>query len=94
MDDLDPARPDDDLARRIAALMSAIAATLRQGRAELGISQRELARRAGCSQSGIARLEAERADPPLSSLMTVLDAVGARLIVPDAGCRHTSSPTV
>jgi transcriptional regulator with XRE-family HTH domain len=73
-----------DLDRRTAALMTAIAATLRHGRAELGWSQRELARRVGFSQSVVARLEAERVDPPLSTALAVLDGVGARLVVPGA----------
>jgi transcriptional regulator with XRE-family HTH domain len=73
-----------DLDRRRAALMSAIAATLRRGRAELGWSQREFAQRVGFSQSVVARLEAERVDPPMSTALAVLDGVGARLVVPDA----------
>jgi DNA-binding XRE family transcriptional regulator len=75
---------ETDLDDRNRALRCALAATIRRGRAERGLSQRGLAQHVGVSQSVIARLEAERSDPPLSTVVCVLAAVGARLVVPDA----------
>ncbi|MDP9220860.1 MAG: helix-turn-helix domain-containing protein [Actinomycetota bacterium] len=64
-------------------LTCGISATIRAGRAELRVSQRELADLTGLSQSVIARLEAGTSDPRLSCLVAVLTTVGARLSLPD-----------
>lgn len=75
---------DDELERNLRTLRNAVAATIRRGRAERGLSQRALAGELGLSQSVVARLEAGRSDPPLSTALSVLAAVGSRLVVPDA----------
>jgi transcriptional regulator with XRE-family HTH domain len=79
---LDPVDPE--VVRQLTrALTCAISATIRAGRAELRVSQRELAGLTGLSQSVIARLEAGTSDPRLSCLVAVLTTVGARLSLPD-----------
>jgi DNA-binding XRE family transcriptional regulator len=65
-------------------LRQAIAATLRAHRAQLGLSQRALAERAGLPQSTLARLETGTYDPRLSWIVAALGSVGARLVLPDA----------
>lgn len=71
-----------EVARANLALRQSISATVRAGRAHLEVSQRELAERAGLSQPVIARLESDAGDPKLSTVITVLSAVGARLTIP------------
>jgi transcriptional regulator with XRE-family HTH domain len=70
---------------RSLVLRQAISATVREGRARLVLSQRELAAAAGVSQSAVARLEAGTGDPQLSGVVTVLGVVGARLWIPAPG---------
>ncbi len=62
-----------------AASRREIAAAVRAGRAEHGLSQRELAERAGLSQSAVAKLEAEVGNPSLATVVRVLAACGGRL---------------
>ena len=50
-------------------------------RRERGLSQKELAARMGRQQPAIARLEAGRANPTLSFLREVAEALDARLVV-------------
>lgn len=50
---------------------------LRQRRLRLGLSQRELARRAGVSNATISMIEANRVSPSVSALKQVLAALGA-----------------
>src|ERR1700678_1230081 len=50
---------------------------LRQWRLRLGLSQRELARRAGVSNATISMIEANRVNPSVSALKQVLSALGA-----------------
>jgi transcriptional regulator with XRE-family HTH domain len=52
---------------------------LRDARHAAGLSQRELARRAGTSQSAIARYETARTTPDLSTLERLLSTCGAQL---------------
>ncbi len=47
----------------------------------LGMTQAELARKAGTSQSAIARLELGQIEPRIHTLRRVGDALGARLLV-------------
>lgn len=58
--------------------MSAMAAwaIVREARARSGLSQRELARRAGKAQSEIARIETARQDPALTTLERLVRAAG------------------
>lgn len=54
---------------------------LRQARAGSGLSQRELARRAGVSQSVIAAYERGAREPALSTLASLVEATGVSLDV-------------
>ncbi|MGB9376575.1 MAG: helix-turn-helix domain-containing protein, partial [Mycobacteriales bacterium] len=53
-------------------------AALRHGRRVARLSQRDLARRAGVSQSLIARIEARRVDPPVGEMQRLLGLCGLR----------------
>lgn len=61
---------------------------IREARSRAGLSQVELASRAGTSQPAIARYERARAMPDLSTLHRLIEACGLelelRLVVPDA----------
>ncbi len=59
----------------------ALAATVRDLRAQLGLSQAELAERVGTKQPGIARLESGRVVPRLELLQKIAVAAGRRLEV-------------
>src|SRR5579862_4850068 len=50
---------------------------LRQRRLRLGLSQRELARRAGVSNATISMIEANRVSPSVAALKQILSALGA-----------------
>lgn len=52
---------------------------LRQLRLRLGLSQRELGRRAGVSNATISMIEADRVSPSVSALKQILSALGAGL---------------
>ena len=54
-------------------------AIVRQARVAAGLTQTELARRAGVKQPEIARLEAAGANPRISTLKKVVAATGHRL---------------
>jgi transcriptional regulator with XRE-family HTH domain len=54
---------------------------IRKARADAGMSQAEVAERAGMTQSAIARLERSGANPTISTLATVIAATGHRLIL-------------
>jgi transcriptional regulator with XRE-family HTH domain len=56
-------------------------AILSDARRQAGLSQRELARRAGTSQAAIARIETGRQDPSLGTLERLLAACGLELRV-------------
>ena len=59
--------------------MSTAAEILRNARILAGLSQRELARRAGTSQSVIARIEKQQTSPTWETLGRLLDAAGVML---------------
>jgi transcriptional regulator with XRE-family HTH domain len=59
--------------------MHSAARLIRQVRQETGLTQAELARRAGVTQSAIAQLERPGANPSLARLEGVLLAAGRRL---------------
>ena len=52
---------------------------LREARLRAGLTQRELARRAGTSQSVVARIEQGRSDPSTATLARLLAAAGFEL---------------
>jgi transcriptional regulator with XRE-family HTH domain len=54
-------------------------ALLREARERAGLTQRALARRAGTSQSVVARIELGRADPSTATLARLLAAAGFEL---------------
>ena len=59
--------------------MMDVGALLREARRDPGLSQRELARRAGTSQPTLARYEAGHAVPTLATLERILASAGKRL---------------
>jgi len=61
-----------------------VAATLRRARAQAGLSQTELARRAGTSQATISAYESARKVPSVATLDRLLTATGSRLTVEPA----------
>jgi len=54
---------------------------VREGRKRAGLTQRELADRAGTTQSAIARLEAGRTTPSLETVERLLRLCGYQLLV-------------
>jgi ribosome-binding protein aMBF1 (putative translation factor) len=56
-----------------------LACKLIQARLKKNISQRELAKKMGTSQAAIARVEGMNANPSLSFLKRLADALGSRL---------------
>jgi transcriptional regulator with XRE-family HTH domain len=56
--------------------MTVAGSLLKTARFDLGISQRELADRAGVAQSTIARIESGRTDTGLENLYRILAAIG------------------
>ena len=63
-------------ARELAGLD--VVAALRHARRVARLSQRDLARRAGVSQSLVARIEARRVDPPVGVMRRLLGLCGMR----------------
>jgi transcriptional regulator with XRE-family HTH domain len=61
---------------------------LREARMRAGITQRELARRAGTAQSVIARIESGTTSPTMETLVGLLDAAGFAL---DASLRPVAA---
>jgi len=59
--------------------MSDIASLIRQARESAGLSQRELAGRAGTSQPAVARAEAGRSTLTVATLERLVAATGSRL---------------
>ena len=65
-----------------------LAIELARVREQRGLTQRQLAARAGMKQPQVARLEQGGALPNMSTLLRVLQVLGARLeIGPDRSCR-------
>ena len=65
---------------------------IRRARVEAGLTQTELAARAGTSQSAVARYESDQATPTLPTLERLLRACGRELTVGTAA-RRDSRPT-
>ena len=57
------------------------AEVLREGRARAGLSQRALAKRAGTTQSVVARIEGGQASPTWHTLARLIRAAGLELLV-------------
>jgi transcriptional regulator with XRE-family HTH domain len=81
-----PRQPEEPAVQRVrperaSPLRRQVSAAIRAGRAELGLSQRELAGATGISQSVVSRLESGVDEPSLAALVRALAAVGARLVV-------------
>ena len=64
-----------------ARLRFELAETVRSRREELGLSQRQLAERAGMTQPGVARFEAGGTTPTIPVLERLARALGLRLTV-------------
>ena len=81
----------DDVKKNISSLTDAendeidmmvdIVTQIVSRRAELGISQRELAKKSGLKQAAIARLESMKAVPQIDTLSKVLKPLGLKLCV-------------
>ncbi len=67
-----PSIPDDPL-------LAAFANVLRRRRQQLGLTQEELAHRAGLSMRYVSLLESRRHVPSLATLKALSDALGLRL---------------
>ena len=65
-----------------------IGATLREARLSAGLSQSELARRAGTSQATISAYESGAKRPSVETLSRLLAASGRRLSVPAPAARR------
>ena len=61
--------------------MSQAGGTIRRARLRSGISQRELARRAGTSQAAISRIERGLEEPTLARVEQILAGLGWRPVV-------------
>ncbi|HET6866402.1 MAG TPA: helix-turn-helix transcriptional regulator [Solirubrobacteraceae bacterium] len=69
--------------------MTSAAVLIRHARAEAGMTQAELAARAGLSQSAVARLERGGSNPTIATLANVIAATGHRLTL-DAALHRPS----
>jgi HTH-type transcriptional regulator/antitoxin HipB len=74
-------RPAAAEAYEQARLRSELAQAVRSRREELGLSQRQLAERAGMTQPGIARFEAAGTTPAIPALERLAAALGLRLTI-------------
>ena len=76
-------RQDYDFMREYDALEEefALATALIKARADAGLTQAELARRMGTTQSAIARLEGGKAHPSTATLAKLAKATGTKLRV-------------
>lgn len=67
---------------------------VREARARAGLTQAELARRMGTTQSAVARLERVGSNPRLSTLEQAVAAVGARLELGIAAAKPSIDETL
>jgi transcriptional regulator with XRE-family HTH domain len=79
-------RPLERLRERIVTrdrgwFFAQIAERVAERRAEMGLSQRELAEMVGTTQSAIARLERGGRPPRIDTLMNIADALECDLVV-------------
>jgi len=66
---------------KIATRGLTIGALIRSIRTQLGMSQKELAKRAGVPQSTVSRIEQEQRDVSLSTLHKILSAISCDLVI-------------
>ena len=59
--------------------ISSLSSFIEVARRQAGLTQRDLARRAGTPQSAIARIESGRANPTVTTVQRLLDATGYAL---------------
>jgi HTH-type transcriptional regulator / antitoxin HipB len=83
-------RPEVTAAYEHARLRYELAEAVRLRREELGWSQRQLAERAGMSQSGVARFEAGGTTPTLPLLHRLARALGLTLTISLGPGQHRS----
>ncbi len=62
------------IANKLSFGMTSAASLLRQARTRAGLSQRDIARRAGTAQSVVARIESGQTSPTWETLGRLLDA--------------------
>jgi uncharacterized protein len=73
--------------------MTDLASTIRHARADAGLTQADLAARAGTSQPALARYEAGTNLPTLPTLERLLSACGRRLEIQTPSATHPSAST-
>ncbi len=80
-DDLEHKLQDPEFAKMFGAAQakSSFALTLAKARAELGLTQKELATKVGVSQAYIAKLEGGEANPTLERIGSLLAVLGLSL---------------
>ena len=72
-----------------------VGSAVRAARRRAGVSQGELAERAGTSQPSIARLEKGQVSPTVITLDRIARALGTDLVIdfePQPGPRHSTAP--
>jgi len=100
-DDLKEKLQDPEFAKMFggAQAKSSFALTLAKARAALGLTQKELASRAGVSQAYIAKLEGGEANPTLERIGSLLAVLGLSLttdtttLLPDPETSWVIPPT-
>lgn len=71
-----------------------VASHLAELRATTGLSQREVAKRAGVDQADLSRIESAQVIPSLPTLLRLLDVVGGTLVVARKRAPHRPSARV
>ena len=67
---------------------------IHDARSDAGLTQAELAKRLGTTQSAIARLEAEGANPRIGTLTRALDACGREIVLESRPRRSSIDETL
>ena len=81
---------DRAISNRICSLAMDVPGTIRRARRRAGISQAELAARAGTSQATVSAYETGRKAPSVATLARLLTATGSRLTVEPGVLREVS----
>lgn len=74
-------RLQQEAARRTRAMVQGVGESYRMAREDAGLSQRQVATAAGISQSYLAEIEAGRAEPSLSVVVALANALGGDVSV-------------